>query len=375
MKTPDFKKYLDLNLVLLLAGFYTLFNLVYLGKLSFFREYYPSQSDPSPWSDILLYMAIDWLVVVCYMTVIAVSTKRFLNRNYSWVKIITIHTIFSILIGLFIRIIFDLFGILSGNINLADYELEESLRRFMYVIDLNFLIYFAMVFIVYIYYYLKQVKETEKQRSLLETQLVNTRMKMLSSQLQPHFLFNTLNSIAVLADLDTGKAKDTIADLSDFLREILYCSDESEIFLEKELTTLDYYLNILNVRFSSDLKIYKDIDERLLTKKVPALLLQPLIENSIKHGYSYNHSELEVLISIQSEGNQLIFKVQNNGEPISLHTPELMQKGVGLRNIKDRLKNLYGNNFFFEIRNRLESNGKPHGVETVVKIPAYRVTV
>lgn len=375
MKTPDFKKYLDLNLVLLLAGFYTLFNLVYLGKLSFFREYYPSQSDPSPWSDILLYMAIDWLVVVCYMTVIAVSTKRFLNKNYSWVKIITIHTIFSILIGLFIRIIFDLFGILSGNINLADYELEESLRRFMYVIDLNFLIYFAMVFIVYIYYYLKQVKETEKQRSLLETQLVNTRMKMLSSQLQPHFLFNTLNSIAVLADLDTGKAKDTIADLSDFLREILYCSDESEIFLEKELTTLDYYLNILNVRFSSDLKICKDIDERLLTKKVPALLLQPLIENSIKHGYSYNHSELEVLISIQSEGNQLVIKVQNNGEPISLHTPELMQKGVGLRNIKDRLKNLYGNNFFFEIRNRLESNGKPHGVETVVKIPAYRVTV
>ncbi len=375
MKLPDLKKYLDVNLVLLLAGFYTLFNLVYLGKLSFFRVHYPSQLDPSPWSEIILYMTIDWLVVVSYMIVIAISTKSLLHKKFSWVKIISIHTIFSMLIGLFIRIIFDLFGILSGKINLADYELEESLRRFMYVIDLNFLIYFAMVFIVYIYYYLKQVKETEKQRSLLETQLVNTRMKMLSSQLQPHFLFNTLNSIAVLADLDTGKAKDTIADLSDFLREILYCSDESEISLEKELKTLDYYLNILNVRFSSDLVILKDIDERLLNKKVPALLLQPLIENSIKHGYSYNHSELEILISIQSERNHLVFKVLNNGEPISLNTQELLQKGVGLRNIRDRLKNLYDNNFFFEVRNRLGSIGKIEGVETVVKIPAYRVTI
>jgi len=369
MKVQDYKKYIDLNLLFILAGFYTLFDLVYVAKLGFFRTHYPMDSQDT-WGDILLYMLIDWVVVVSYMSFIAVSTKRLLNKNYSWVRIISIHTILSLIIGLFIRFIFDLVGILTGKINPADYELEESLRRFMYVIDLNFLIYFAMVFIIYTYYYLKQVKEAEKHRNLLETQLVNTRMKMLSSQLQPHFLFNTLNSISVLADLDPDKAKDTIADLSDFLREILYCSEESEITLEKELKTLDYYLNILNVRFSSDFKIIKDIDANLLNKKIPALLLQPLIENSIKHGYSYNHSELEVKISIQREGDQIIIKVQNNGESLAQGTDRLMQKGVGLQNIKDRLKNLYNDNFFFEINNLKDLNGNKSGVETIVKLPA-----
>ena len=92
--------------------------------------------------------------------------------------------------------------ILSGQFSPEDYQLEESFRRFVAVVDLNFLIYFAMTFIIYTYYYVKQVKEAEKHRTQLETQLVNTKMKMLSSQLQPHFLFNTLNSIAVLADID-----------------------------------------------------------------------------------------------------------------------------------------------------------------------------
>ncbi|UJH92050.1 histidine kinase [Antarcticibacterium sp. 1MA-6-2] len=360
------KKYLDLNLVLLLAGFYTLFDIIYVGKMAYFRAHFPSGNEES-WLDLLVFtILVDWLVVVTYMTLISVSTKRLLDRKYPWIKIITIHTILSILIGLIIRMIFDLFGMITGYINPSDYKIEESVHRFMSVIDLNFLIYFAMVFIIYTYYYLKQVKETEKQRNLLETQLVNTRMKMLSSQLQPHFLFNTLNSISVLADIDAGKAKDTIADLSDFLREILYCSDTNEITLEKELRTLEYYLNILTVRFSNDLKIRKDIDQNLLNKKVPALLLQPLIENSIKHGYSYNHTELEVLISVKSLGNYLIVKVTNNGEPVKLSSSELMQKGVGLANIKDRLKNLYNDNFFFEIKNKSEG---VEGVETIVKIP------
>lgn len=375
MRFPPFKKYLDFNLVLILAGFYTLFDLIYIGKLAYFRAHY-QRPDEEPWVDVLLYtILIDWLVVVTYMTFIAISTKRLLNKNYPWVRIISIHTVFSILIGLIIRIIFDLFGIIAGYIDPAQYEVRESLNRFMAVIDLNFLIYFAMVFIIYTYYYLKQVKETEKQKNLLETQLVNTRMKMLSSQLQPHFLFNTLNSISVLADLDSAKAKDTIADLSDFLREILYSSDSNEIPLEKELRTLEYYLNILNVRFSTDLKICKKIDESLLNQKVPALILQPLIENSIKHGYSYDNSELEILISIQREGRYMLIRVENNGQAITKSSEELMKKGVGLANIRDRLKNLYENDFEFEISNKVDPEGNGCGVVTMVRIPLHRVKV
>ena len=366
----NLKKYVDFKLILLLAGFYGLFNLVYIVKTLYMVSQRPElkmgAGVEGSWYAFLFHtIIIDWLVVVFYMSIIAISTKRFLNKNYSWVKIISIHVLFSILIGFIIRLIFDIFGILTGRFAIEDYELYESFFRFMAVVDLNFLIYFAMTFIIYTYYYVRQVKEAEQHRAQLETQLVNTRMKMLSAQLQPHFLFNTLNSIAVLADLDKEKAKDTIADLSDFLREILYSGDENVIPLEKELRTLEYYLNILNVRFSDHLIITKEIDTKLLSSKVPALLLQPILENSIKHGYSYNHIDLEILIKIYSKDKDLFIEVHNNGEGLVATQEELMKKGKGLANIDARLANIYGNNYSFSVKNKRQGDG----VITVVRIP------
>ncbi|MFV8282654.1 sensor histidine kinase [Christiangramia marina] len=361
------QKYIDFKLVLLLAGFYLMFDLIHIAKTAYMQEFMPKEMEHLSWPDFLVYnMLFDYIIVVSYMTLIAISTKRFLNKNFSWVKIIFIHTLFSILIGLIIRLVFDFYSILAGRISLAEFDLRKSVNAFVYVLDLNFLIYFAMIFIIYTYYYLRQVKEAEKRHSKLESQLMNTRMRMLSSQLQPHFLFNTLNSIAVLTDLDSNKAKDTIADLSDFLREILYHSDRNRISLDEELRILEYYLNILNVRFSDHLSIERDIDDSLLLKKIPAMLLQPMIENSIKHGYSYDHTNLHILIKIREEKGYLIIRVENDGEPLKLTHKELLEKGVGLRNIDDRLRNLYKDKYIFEIRNRADGNG----VETLVKIPA-----
>ena len=357
-------KYIDLKLVLLLAGFYLLFDLVVIVKVAYNTWVGPDRM--YSWYNFLIHnLLFDYVIVVSYMTLIAISTKRFLNKNYSWVKIISIHTIFSILIGWVIRLAIDLYFLLIGKVSFQDYDFQESVFKFMYVIDLNFLIYFAMVFIIYTYYYLKQVKEAEKQRGMLESQLVNTRMKMLSSQLQPHFLFNTLNSISVLVDLDASKAKDTIADLSDFLREILYNTDSNRINLVQELTILEYYLNILNVRFSDHLTIIKKVDESLLSHRVPALLLQPLIENSIKHGYSYDHTDLTITISVQKVKDKVEIRVENDGEGISESHDVLMKNGVGLVNINDRLHNLYGDDYYFKIKNKEDNSG----VVTIIRIP------
>lgn len=367
MSLSEFKqKYIDFKLVLLLAGFYLMFDLVLLVKVIYMRHYMAHEGGYFSWSDFLIHnLLFDYIIVVSYMTLIAISTKRFLNKNYSWVKIISIHTLFSLLIGLIIRLIFDFYSILAGRVELADFDLRKSINAFIYVIDLNFLIYFAMIFIIYTYYYLKQVKEAEKRHSKLESQLVNTRMKMLSSQLQPHFLFNTLNSIAVLTDMDTKKAKDTIADLSDFLREILYNSDRNRISLDEEFRILEYYLNIVNVRFSDHLTIEKQVEDDLMLKKIPAMLLQPVIENSIKHGYSYDHTDLKIKVSVFQEGRMLVIKIENDGTPISEGHKELLKKGVGLKNINDRLRNLYKDDYFFEIRNKEDNSG----VETIIKIP------
>ncbi|PVW17179.1 sensor histidine kinase [Marixanthomonas spongiae] len=359
-------KYIDLKLVLLLAGFYALFDLVLIVKTAYMMSFEMEKMDHFSWKAFLVdNLLFDFIIVVGYMTLIAISTKRFLRKNYSWVKIISTHILFSLLIGLVIRLLFDFYLMVIGKLRLAEYDFEGSIYRFMYVIDLNFLIYFAMVFMIYTYYYVKEVKKAEKKHGKLEVQLVNTRMKMLSSQLQPHFLFNTLNSIAVLTDLDAAKAKDTIADLSDFLREILYDNESNRIPLKKELRIMDHYLNIIKVRFSEHLIVTKDIDKGLLSKMVPSLLLQPILENSIKHGYNYDHTDLKVHIEIKSHNERLLIKIENDGAPLIKKHHLLLNDGVGLANINDRLRNLYGDNYFFEIRNK--DDGK--GVETVIEIP------
>jgi len=359
-------KYIDVKLILLLAAFYTLFNVVYVAKLAYMRTYVYKEIMES-WGDIIFHnLLIDWIIVVLYMSLIAISTKSLLNKNVSWIRIFLLHTLFSILIGFVIRFVFDLHGILLGRMTFADYSLKASIDRMIYVIDLNFLIYFAMIFIIYTYYYLKQVKEAEKQKTRLESQLINTRMKMLSSQLQPHFLFNTLNSISVLVEMDAKKAQNTIADLSDLLREILYSGENYKVSLRKEMRMLDYYLNILTLRFSDHLTIEKHIDESLLDRLVPSLILQPIIENSVKHGYSYDYVNLKIDIEILKEGNYLVLRVSNNGKPLAENQDALFSKGVGISNIRDRLFTLYGKKARFKIRN------SDTGVETVVKIPFSR---
>ena len=361
----DKLKSVDFNLILILAGFYLLFDFVLLAKMLYMRSH-GFDNMPSSVHDFIIYNPIlDYFIVVSYMALIARSTKRFLNKKYSWVKIITIHTILSVFIGLVIRFIVDLLDLLTGVLTFSEYTIQDSTMRFMNGLELNFLTYFAMVFIIYTYYYLKQNKESEKRQHLLEKQLVNTRIKMLFSQMQPHFLFNTLNAISVLTDINPSQAKDTIADLSDFLREILNDHECNTISLEKELGILEYYLNILSVRFSDNLVIKKEIDASLLKKEVPILLLQPIIENSIKHGYSYECTELVVLIKIYTDHKFLVIKIENNGSLLSESQSSILKHGMGSGNISDRLSNLYDNNHFYEIKNKDDKSG----VETIVKIP------
>src|SRR5690606_7982183 len=112
-------------------------------------------------------------------------------------------------------------------------------------------------------------------------------------------------------------------------------------------------------------KIEKNIDETLLSKKVPALLLQPLLENSIKHGFDYNHTDLEISVKIYSEENTLIIKVENSGTPVTEGHALLLKRGMGLANINDRLSNLYGSDYFFELRNKSDGSG----VETIIQTP------
>jgi hypothetical protein len=317
------------------------------------------------WEIIVHGYLVDWVIVIAFMSLIAISTKRLIVKRVPWKNIFLLHLLLSIFIGVIIRIVVIFYSVLMGELSLSDLNWKENVTSFMHVVDLNFLIYFAMILIIYVYYYIDQIREVEEKRGLLEAQLLNTRMQMLTSQLQPHFLFNTLNSISSLVEIDTKLAKDTIADLSDFLREILYNSDAKFIPLHKELTVLEYFLNIVNVRFSDHLTIEKEIDPDLMNVNIPAMILQPIVENSIKHGYSYDHTDLAIKIAVLKKNGHVLLKVENNGKQITQDTQELINSGVGLSNLKERLYNLYGDSHSFIMRNKEDGLG----VETLIELP------
>ncbi|TVZ28604.1 hypothetical protein JM83_3739 [Gillisia sp. Hel_I_86] len=359
------KKYVDGKLILLLAGFYTLFYIVFISKTLYMRAYVYEEVKYNMWEIIVHGYLVDWVIIIAFMTLIAISTKRLIVKKVPWKKIFLLHLLLSLFIGVIIRLVVILYSVIMGELRFSDLNWRDNLTSFMYVIDLNFLIYFAMILIIYVYYYIDQIREVEEKRGLLEAQLLNTRMKMLTSQLQPHFLFNTLNSISSLVEIDSKLAKDTIADLSDFLREILYNSDAKFIPLHKELTVLEYFLNIVNVRFSDHLTIEKDIDPDLMNINIPAMIIQPIVENSIKHGYSYNHTDLAIKIAVLKKNGHILLMVENNGKHIAQDTQALINSGVGLSNLKERLYNLYGDSHSFIMRNKKDGTG----VETLIELP------
>ena len=133
-----------------------------------------------------------------------------------------------------------------------------------------------MIFIIYSYFYQKEIRATEAQKGSLEAQLLTTRMKMLTTQLQPHFLFNILNGISSLIQIDQKKAQDTLADLSNFLREILYHSDSGFTTVGNGLNLFEKYTSLLRTKFWDQLNIETKVAPSVLDKEMPSMLLQPI---------------------------------------------------------------------------------------------------
>lgn len=214
---PFFNKYFDGELTLILVGFYLI--TIALNLIKVFSTAYLKGSPLVQGENFYFQLYIlDAVTVLLIMQLIAIHTKRLILERTSWRKILLLHFGLALVLGIIIQVITDLYRMQIGSVKA--YDFNKSLNIFLSVIDINFLVYFAMLFIIYTYYYFSIIRASEKQKSLLETQVVTARMNMLTSQLQPHFLFNTINCIIGLIDMDTKKAQDTLVDLSTFFREV-----------------------------------------------------------------------------------------------------------------------------------------------------------
>lgn len=229
----------------------------------------------------------------------------------------------------------------------------------------DLLIYGAVIGVCYAFDYYRKYRERESLAAQLESQLAQAQLESLRTQLQPHFLFNTLNGIVGLVrDRRNETAVSMLVGLSDLLRHTLEYSNQQEVELREELDFLKLYLNLQQMRFSDRLQVLLDIDPDLRHALVPSLILQPLAENALRHGIGHSTASGVVGVSARRENGNLKLKVFDNGVGLSENWQLKSGGGIGLANTAARLQQLYNGNHRLDIQNRAEG-----GVEVVVVVP------
>jgi LytS/YehU family sensor histidine kinase len=199
-----------------------------------------------------------------------------------------------------------------------------------------------------------------------EYRLVQAQLQALKAQLQPHFLFNTLNSISTLMHEDVEAADRMVVSLGDLLRATLSEVGGQEVTLRRELEVLDLYLRIQLIRFQDRLRVNRDVDPRALDACVPNLVLQPLVENAIKHGIAPHSVDGVIDISARVEGATLVLSVRDDGPGLQQAGRETAE-GVGLSNTRARLERLYG-----AAQGMKYGNASAGGFEVELRIPFRR---
>ena len=227
---------------------------------------------------------------------------------------------------------------------------QEAQRMFFNHFDWEMMTYWAIVLLSHALRYQGEARDRSLRESQLETHLVEAQLQALQRQLQPHFLFNTLNTISALMHRNVDAADNMIAKLSDLLRISLQSVGVQEVALKQELDFLSKYLEIEQTRFRDRLTVVFDVQPDTLDALVPNLMLQPLVENSIKHGIGPKPTPGKIEIRTRRVGSVLELEVRDNGVGLSAARLTDFNRGVGLTNTRSRLQHLYGSSHRFEFR-------------------------
>ncbi len=291
----------------------------------------------------------------CYLWALATPLVLWLARRFcidrsNWLRRTALHFVFSLgLVSTLLALHFLIFMILlgrGGNIT--------PFRVFGYIyynLDRWLLIYGFILLLSHAFNYYNSYRKGELKASELRTQLVQSQLEALKMQVQPHFLFNTLHSISALLSKDTDGARKMITRLGDFLRLTLENSGSMEVTLQQEIEFLNGYLEIERIRFQDRLTTDIHVDPEVLDVRVPNLILQPIVENAMRHAIG-NSTKGRVEITAVPRNGVVRIEVKDNGPGIIDRTLESRRgKGLGLANTQARLVGLYGNAARFELAN------------------------
>jgi two-component system LytT family sensor kinase len=236
---------------------------------------------------------------------------------------------------------------------------------FIQHLQLYLLTYWALIAAAQFYRMFDESRDRLLRAARLETQLSAARLTSLRSQLQPHFLFNTLHTAVGLVHEDPGGAEDILLRLGELLRASLAEYHANEIPLRKEMEFIDCYVGIQQRRFGERLRVEHDIDKRALELAVPSLILQPLVENAILHGIGTHKGSDVIAVNAFLDDRGLVLEVRNGSSALADAPETLLTRGVGLANTRARLQELYGGEQSMQLLNLA-----PRGVCIRLALPA-----
>lgn len=240
---------------------------------------------------------------------------------------------------------------------------QEVQRSGVLYFDWEMMTYLAIVGLSHALLYYRESRFRALRTAQLETKLIEAQLKTLQQQLHPHFLFNALHAISALMHTNVEAADRMLIQLSDLLRITLEHLGSQEITLEAELAALSKYVEIEQTRFADRLHVRFDVQPETLDTRVPSLLLQPLVENSIKHGVARKAGPGHIDIIARREGDKLHLEVRDDGVGLSEDALTALQKGIGVSTTRARLQHLFGADFRFEFH-RLSQ-----GLSVLIAVP------
>jgi two-component sensor histidine kinase len=278
------------------------------------------------------------------------------NVGTHLLAVCAISTLHTSLIVIFRLLIFPLFGfrhVSYGYIPIR-YPMEFA-HLFIY--------YWVAVACIYLFHEIRFAREGEIRQAKLEAGLAEAQLQNLRLQIEPHFLFNALNAISAAIYENPRAADEMVGRLSELLRQLLKSERSQRVTLRREIELLQLYLRVMETRYEHRLRVSIDIENSSADALVPQLILQPLVENAIRHGMDPVSFKADVSITARQVAGDLVLTVRDHGSGFDPTNPP--REGIGLRNTKERLERLYGNRQSF----RLENVSKGSGAFVEIHLP------
>jgi two-component system LytT family sensor kinase len=316
----------------------------------------------------VIFNSLDWLLYAALTPIVFRASRRFPLQRGRLAQTVALHIAGALLMciawagfGTLLRLV--VFHPPEG------FTAAKLLRQFVgwvfTTLPFGTGVYFALVGIEHALFFMAQARERETQAARLAVQLSEARLGALRMQLNPHFLFNSLNAITVLVrDQNTAAASRMLELLSDVLRQVLRSEPGHETTLANELEFVGRYLEIEQVRFSDRLRPQVEVDPAIGNAAVPRFILQPLVENALRHGIARRADAGLLHVSARREGPDLVLAVRDDGP--GLPAGALESAGVGLSNTRARLAALYGDRGTLEV-----FNAEGGGVTAIVRLPYH----